>query len=509
MRTGYAPTVESASGLIARAPTAQPRARLSTLRGWRLLVEGRGFQLAAILCISVAARLIRLQMRELTGDEVFGLYAASLRFGEMLQFIALVDDHPPLFYAILWVWVRVGLGASELTLRLLPAILGVATSVLAYILGTRLLGRRVAFLAATLVALSPFLVRWSQEARMYSLLSVLSLYSLYALVRLLEEDRLRYWVGYGLAMVASLYTSYSAALSLLAYQVVAVWWWLGTRRPDPKRWLICHGLVLLGFAPWAFVEWEHGTREGAGIAWESSGAHLLWTLHRFISGPLEPHFPLLKGVVLVLGLLAAIGLWRALWGTGKRHRALFAVVGAALIPLSVGAIVELRGSPMISTLRWFIGVVVPVLFCVAAGIMHLPSRWRWAIVGTLLSLNLASLNRWVLADYPRAAGWQQVAARIASSSSGPSTLVVATPGVDAYVIEYYLRGYSKTISTFPYGAPRDLEIVGRSIQGKSEVWLSIRGEAGETILQRYLHEQLALKYTVEFLDSRLEKYEPR
>jgi hypothetical protein len=314
---------------------------------------------------------------------------------------------------------------------------------------------------------------------------------------------------YSLAVVASLYTTYSAAFTLLAYQVVAAWWWLTTRRLDFKKWLLCHVLVLLAYAPWGIVEWGHGATESISISGRDSISSLIWTLHRFITGPLPPHAPLLKGVIMVLALIAAVGVVRGLRGAGEKRLALSELMGAALIPLCLGAIVQVRGAPMIATLRLFIGVVVPALLCVAAGVMYLQPRWRWTIVGALLSLNLVSLNKWMLPEYPYVVGWQQVTAHIVSSSSGSSTLVVAVPDLDAYVFEYYLRGHGKPITTFPYGGPGDLDAVRQAIHGKSEVWLSTRHEADDALLRGYLHEKLAFKYAFKFSDSRLEKFEPR
>ena len=59
-------------------------------------------------------------------DEIFGVHAARHAWGRMFGFVAADLIHPPLFYALLKLWMAVG-GESLPWLRLLSVLLSVAS----------------------------------------------------------------------------------------------------------------------------------------------------------------------------------------------------------------------------------------------------------------------------------------------------------------------------------------------------------------------------------------------
>ena len=134
----------------------------------------RRFRPPAILWIVLLAlglRLARLAFQPLWWDEGWSLYFATTDVGAMLNLTA-VDIHPPLYYLLLHLWTLL-LGPSPLAVRLLSVLVGTATVPLLYATGRRLLGERGGLLAALLLAISPFHVYYSQEVRMYGLVTLL------------------------------------------------------------------------------------------------------------------------------------------------------------------------------------------------------------------------------------------------------------------------------------------------------------------------------------------------
>src|SRR5205085_1218336 len=73
-------------------------------------------------------------------------------------------------------------GTSETALRLLSAIIGIATVWFAYRLADELLGRRAALYVAALLALSTLPIYYSREARAYALFALLGVASMHTLV---------------------------------------------------------------------------------------------------------------------------------------------------------------------------------------------------------------------------------------------------------------------------------------------------------------------------------------
>ncbi len=192
--------------------------------------------LASITFFAFALRVFRLDFQPLWWDEGYSIFFATRDFATMLERTA-VDIHPPLYYALLQLWMIVA-GKSDIAARLLSAVIAVATIPLLYALARELRpplsktgegwggGHRVAFLAALLLALSPFHIYYSQEVRMYGLVTLLGLASVYLFARVLQMPagtRASTLIAgaYILVTTAALYTQYYAAF-IVAFQVLYV-----------------------------------------------------------------------------------------------------------------------------------------------------------------------------------------------------------------------------------------------------------------------------------------------
>ncbi len=145
--------------------------------------------LLLVVALYVAARLWRLDATCLWFDELFGVHAARHTWGGMLRFVAADLIHPPLFYALLKIWVAAG-GESLLWLRLFPALTSFAAIVPFLLLARELrLGAKEVTLALLLMAANGYLIKYAQEVRMYSLLLLLTLSSLWLFVRFSKAGR--------------------------------------------------------------------------------------------------------------------------------------------------------------------------------------------------------------------------------------------------------------------------------------------------------------------------------
>jgi len=143
----------------------------------------------ALLAISVLGlflRIYHLGKESLWGDEVysFGVANNANVFG-IIKVAALYDNHPPFYYIILHYGGIKLFGTSEFAVRFPSLIFGVLAIPMIYLLGRRLFNEEVGLISALILAISPFNVEYSQEARMYSLLLFLALLSMYFFVRFL------------------------------------------------------------------------------------------------------------------------------------------------------------------------------------------------------------------------------------------------------------------------------------------------------------------------------------
>jgi len=165
--------------------------------------------LGLILLLALVLRFYRLDGQSLWADE--GNSAAlALRSLSTITRDASHDIHPPLYYYLLHFWVGL-FGNTELALRSLSALAGTALVLATYLLGRDLFSRRTASIAALLAASSSFQIYYSQETRMYILVSLWA-----ALAVLFFVKALRTWVQTGrdrsrLLLFPGLYVCFTTA----------------------------------------------------------------------------------------------------------------------------------------------------------------------------------------------------------------------------------------------------------------------------------------------------------
>src|SRR6266545_2368737 len=135
----------------------------------------------ALCVLAAGVRFFRIDAQSLWYDEGISAFQLTRSFAEILRAAAL-DTHPPLYYWTLKAWSEV-FGASELGLRSLSAVSGVAAVGLTWLIGRKLFGRLPATLAAVLLAVAPLGVYYSQEVRMYTQVTALAMLAAYAYVR--------------------------------------------------------------------------------------------------------------------------------------------------------------------------------------------------------------------------------------------------------------------------------------------------------------------------------------
>lgn len=126
--------------------------------------------LLLILLLGWGLRLWRLDYQELRGDEVFGYFFSLRPFDDMVQAtVDLQEPHPVASYVVQQEWLGWA-GHSEFALRFSSVWFGLLAVVLLWRLAQALtLPTTTALLATLLLAISPYAVWHSQDARMYSM----------------------------------------------------------------------------------------------------------------------------------------------------------------------------------------------------------------------------------------------------------------------------------------------------------------------------------------------------
>ncbi len=164
-----------------------------------------------------ALRLQRLNFQPLWGDEGWSFYFAGQSLTQLLALTA-ADIHPPLYYLLLKIWLSI-IGPGPEEARFLSVIFGTALIPVVAVLGQRLFDGRVGATAAAVTALMPLAIYYSQEVRMYGLVTLLGAMSVYAfsrvtqpcqLSRVLPRATAKWSFLYIVTTTAALYTMYYA-----------------------------------------------------------------------------------------------------------------------------------------------------------------------------------------------------------------------------------------------------------------------------------------------------------
>jgi 4-amino-4-deoxy-L-arabinose transferase-like glycosyltransferase len=205
--------------------------------------------LLSILLGAFALRVVRLNFQPLWWDEGYSLFFATRDFATMLDRTAL-DIHPPLYYVLLQIWMLFA-GKSDVAVRFFSVGAGIASVALLYTLARRLSNQTIALLAAFLMASAPIHVYYSQEVRMYELVTLWCIASVYFFVRLLDSPTRALWAAYIFASAAALYTQYYAAFVLVFQGAFVLIMPARKRLYALRNLLAAWAAIALVFLPWS------------------------------------------------------------------------------------------------------------------------------------------------------------------------------------------------------------------------------------------------------------------
>ena len=456
-------------------------------RGWC----ARGV-LLGILLGAWAWRLAGLTSQSLWRDEVDSLRFATRPLPQVLAAFTRPGENGPLYYLLLRPWLAVA-GRSEYALRFPSVLLGVLAIPIIVLWATYLFGRRSGvwggLLAALLLAVNPYHVWYSQEARMYTLIVVAVLLALWFFKEGMEKGG---WWRWGLWYLFTSLGFYIHVLAVLALPLQA--FWVLINPAWRKRWLnalAAFALLILPYLP--LVGWQ----------WTLLTDFDFHTGHPFV--PLPKMLTTLF-VVQIQGILIAPKWTLAL--------PIFLLTGAFLLPpFRKRALGMLSSWWVLPPLLFFLITLITPLFTDRYMIWILPAL---ILLLTLGALQVARQNRWlagllivgmvVLGMYQ---GWRQMttpikadlraAAAYVSPRRGPDELTIFLMPYIRYTYRYYDPG-SYPWAEAPYAnRPADASLVPERLaqltRGYDGVWL-VKSEGSfydqNGLIQTWLNENAEL-----------------
>lgn len=438
-----------------------------------------------VLAIAALLRFWRLGYHSIWFDEAVSLRWATdaeLLYMWRTTFRLVEEKHPPVYYTLLRIWhellTPLGLGHSDAALRALGAALGVLTVLGVLLLARRLGGRISALLAALLVAVSPVLVWYSQELRMFQPATTGLVWASYFLLAAWQTEpriaRLWRWAAFALCLELALYTYLFSAFMLPAAGLTLLVLLFEPQRLEPqrlepqtsadgRRWKL----------PWGRF-WEGAVALAITSALYLPLARNAWSVNGATSTPTHPfaNFPettrkvfkiftlwkedwpalLTESALVGLGILVVLGValpWgekmrpRLPEGVSQRAERLWLLVWIGA-PWLVANLLLSRSTSIFREDRYLIFVAPFVLWAMARGAVALGTRWRWAgwlTGGAAVLLLVACLPRlWTPTMYRE--NWRAATRYIeqyAEQSPGLRTAVVAHISYTHQPLDWYLR----------------------------------------------------------------------
>jgi len=277
--------------------------------------------LIAIFVVALSLRLYGLDNQSVWYDELFETNSFHERFFNNKSPIR--SNAPPLNSVFVYPMTQL-FPRSDFALRLMPFIFGVMTIPFFFFLGRRLFNEKVALIASYILAISPFHIWHSQDARMYALKWMLVIISLLLFLRSLEKPTRGNFIGYVVSTTASLYT-HQLAVFLLIFQGLYILLCLRRFKLQFFKWVGAFSAVVILYLPWIAHSLISLKGRIAGIPRETDFKAILYTIHTYFAGysvgpsirelhlerslaVIQPYFAVISLYMIVYSSLFLLGL---------------------------------------------------------------------------------------------------------------------------------------------------------------------------------------------------------
>jgi mannosyltransferase len=407
--------------------------------------------LGALIVVAAAIRIITIDTQSFWADEALTAYEVNLPFGAMIHTVAHVETTPPLYFVLAWVWAHV-FGTSEVALRSISTIAGIALVPIAYLAARDLVSRWAGVIAAAFVTVNPFLIWYSQEARAYMLLAALSGASFLWFVRARSDPSRRNLASWAIFSALALMTHFFAGF-LVAPE--ALWLlWVGRSRVAAAA-VAAVGVVQLAMLPLAVSDTGHGVGWLSRVPQEHrvSQAIMEWAVSLLLRrGTISDAFTGLAALAVIVVLLLAVG------GDRRTRRGAAVAAALAMFVFLVPLALKLVGQDYFYS-RNEIPAFVPFATVIAAACAAPRAR----VAGTALAIALlvmfsaAAIYVQTHSRFERP-NWRRVAHAL-----GPAVVpraILAADGTTADPLKIYLPNVDWTQ---PYGRKvriAEIDVVG-------------------------------------------------
>jgi mannosyltransferase len=332
---------------------------------------------AAAATVTFGFALYDLGSRSFWGDEAFSVTLARKPSAEFWHVVSTSQANMSLYYVLLRAWAR--LGDGETVVRLLSVLAAVLAVLVLYAAAARLFDRRVATLAALLLALNGFFLRYAQEARSYALVVLLT--TLATVLFLVLEERQhaqRLGVAYVLVGALALYAHFFAAFVLVGHVIALA---VAHRRLRPQ--LLRLTAVALLVVPLVLFALFRDAGQISHLT-RPTPTYVVETLRQLAGGT----YPLLALYAAGVSIAAVTWVRRA----GRRSDWPMIVASTWAATPVAGAMLVSAGKPVFAA-RFLIVALPGIVLLVAIALARLPAVAILPGIGLVLALSAVHVIR--------------------------------------------------------------------------------------------------------------------
>lgn len=395
-----------------------------------------------ILLSALLLRLVAINQSLWLDEATSAILARDFSFRAIMTDFSPGDFHPPLYYLFLKIWVGI-FGSSEVGLRSFSLAVGVATVYLVYLIGKRLLSRKVGLLTALFLATSGLHIYYSQEARMYALSALFVAGLFYLFLKILNSKKVFDWYLFSVLLLVNGLTDYLPNLVIVSFWIFALvakkdggWW---------RNFLLSHIPLITGYL-WWLPTFTNQLRSGLGIAesapawWKVLGRtnlkELLLVPVKFALGRIsfidKRLYALLSGTIL---LTYSFFVMRAKTLKNRRLRLIWLWL---IVPTALAAILGFK----LSVFSFFrLVFTLPAFFLIIAfGVLRLKGRLFKAGLLFVVCVNLLASGAYLFNTRFHREDWRGLVSFVEKASKDKNTITLFVTDGQSEAYRYYSKG---------------------------------------------------------------------
>ena len=433
------------------------------------IIRSEKIILVIILFIALTLRIYKLSSKSLWLDEGLALWIANRDSIPSLFKELSYNLHPPVYYLILHYWLKI-FGASEIALRSISVISGVASVFMTYKIGKIIYNKHVGLISSFLSAISIFLINYSQEGKSCSFTCFLTTVSTYFFIKYLQTNKFKNLAWYtttGSILILTHSSGLFIVLSHFIYILISRAGKFKDLTVDIKKVLLAQGIITGIATIWSLtIKDQIPIRKGYIIVWirEPSVQTLIDTFKDYYSGSTFTF------VIFLLFLLIA------LFNKEKSKTTLVFTLG--ILPPILLFMVSKFWQPLYLH-RYTIGASISFYILVAKGILMTKPTTRILGILFIILSSFELLYNYHLSSYPyiyKAIDWKKAVSVVEKNATNKDLIVFDAWYIKRFLFDYYSKREDLIKTNFGYNiAKPDYKKIAEELKTQlkryKRVWL--------------------------------------